>query len=55
MAKWKDIPKIKNDVYKLPTLNKSSAFRYTGKSTFTGLRSHAKQLHFIWYITPFQG
>ncbi|ETR66877.1 MAG: hypothetical protein OMM_12234 [Candidatus Magnetoglobus multicellularis str. Araruama] len=39
--------KDKNDVYKLPTLNKSSAFRYTGKSTFAGLRSHAKQLHFI--------
>lgn len=39
--------KDKNDVYKLPALNKSSAFRYTGKSTFAGLRSHAKQLHFI--------
>ena len=39
--------KEKNDVYKLPALNKSSAFRYTGKSTFSGLRSHAKQLHFI--------
>jgi hypothetical protein len=39
--------KDKKDVYQLPALNKSSAFRYTGKSTFAGLRSHAKQLHFI--------
>jgi len=39
--------KDKNNVYQLPALNKSSAFRYTGKSTFAGLRSHAKQLHFV--------
>jgi hypothetical protein len=39
--------KDKNDVYRLPALKRPSAFRYTGKSTFSGLRSHAKQLHFI--------
>ncbi len=30
----------KDDVYRLPSLNKSTAFRYTGESTFAGLRSH---------------
>ena len=34
--------KEKNDVYRLPALNKSTAFRYTGESTFGGLRSHAR-------------
>ncbi len=27
----------KDDVYRLPRLNKSTAFRYTGESTFAGL------------------
>ncbi len=33
--------KEKDDVYRFPALNKSTAFRFTGKSTFIGLRSHA--------------
>ena len=33
--------KEKNEVYRLPSLNKSTAFRYTGESTFSGLRRHA--------------
>ncbi len=32
--------KNKEDVYRLPTLGKSTAFRFTGKSSFSGLRSH---------------
>jgi hypothetical protein len=32
----------KQDVYQLPALNKSTAFRYTGESTFSGLRNHAR-------------
>ncbi len=32
----------KNEVYRLPTINQSRAFRYTGQSTFAGLRSHAE-------------
>ncbi len=32
----------KKKVSRLPTINKSRAFRYTGQSTFAGLRSHAK-------------
>jgi len=32
--------KEKDDVYRLPPLNKPTAFRYTGESTFAGLRSH---------------
>ena len=31
----------KKDVYQLPSLDKSAAFRYTGESTFSGFRSHA--------------
>ncbi len=33
----------KDDVYRLPKLDKSTAFRYTGESTFAGLRSHEKK------------
>jgi hypothetical protein len=33
----------KDDVYKKPALNKPTAFRYTGESTFSGLRSHAEK------------
>ncbi len=39
--------KDKDHVYRLPALNQSTAFRYTGKSTFGGLRSHAKKDHVI--------
>lgn len=28
-------------VYRLPSLGKPTAFRYTGESTFSGLRHHA--------------
>jgi len=35
--------KDKDDVYRLPALNQSTAFRYTGDSTFSGLRSHAEK------------
>jgi len=33
--------KKKSDIYKSPAPNKSVAFRYTGESNFSGLRSHA--------------
>ena len=33
--------KDKTKVYQLPSLGKSTAFRYTGESTFSGLRNHA--------------
>lgn len=33
--------KKKEDVYRLPRLNKPVAFEYTGESTFRGFRSHA--------------
>ena len=33
--------KSKNKVYSHPLTGKSEAFWYTGKSTFSGLRSHA--------------
>jgi hypothetical protein len=33
--------KSKMNVYQTPLQNKSAAFRYTGESTFSGLRSHA--------------
>lgn len=33
--------KDKAKVYQLPSLGKSTAFRYTGESTFSGLRQHA--------------
>lgn len=32
----------KDEVYRLPTIKKSSAFKYTGESTFRGWRSHAE-------------
>jgi len=34
--------KDKEEVYRQPSLNKPTAFRYTGASTFSGLRSHAQ-------------
>jgi len=37
----------KDDVYHLPALNRSTAFRYTGKSDFAGLRSHAEKHNII--------
>ncbi len=33
--------KRKAEVYRLPALEKPTAFRLTGQSTFAGLRSHA--------------
>jgi hypothetical protein len=39
--------KEKDDVYRLPALNRSSAFRYTGESDFAGLRSHAEKRDII--------
>jgi len=33
--------KSKLQIYKTPFRKKSAAFRYTGESTFSGLRSHA--------------
>ena len=35
----------KEVVYRLPALRQPTAFRYTGESTFAGLRSHAKRHH----------
>jgi hypothetical protein len=35
--------KIKQEVYRLPALGESTAFRYTGESTFSGLRSYARK------------
>jgi len=38
--------KDKDEVYRLPALGKSSAFKYTGKSTFPGgWRVHAEHHH----------
>ena len=37
----------KNDVYRLPDKQQPAAFRYTGESTFSGLRSHAETHHSI--------
>ena len=34
--------KDKEEVYRLPSLDKPTAFRFTGESTFSGLRSHAQ-------------
>jgi hypothetical protein len=34
---------IKQEVYRLPALGESTAFRYTGESDFSGLRSYAKK------------
>ena len=39
--------KDKEVVYRLPALDRSTAFRYTGESTFAGLRSHAKKRHIV--------
>ena len=36
--------KEKDEAYRLPALNKPTAFRYTGESTFAGLKSHGKNL-----------
>ncbi|HEX2956410.1 MAG TPA: hypothetical protein VHO70_06255 [Chitinispirillaceae bacterium] len=37
----------KDEVYRLPALEISSAFKYTGESTFPGgWRAHAEHLHF---------
>jgi hypothetical protein len=36
----------KDDVYRLPAINKSSAFKFTGESTFPGgWRAHAEHHH----------
>ena len=35
----------KQEVYRLPARQQSTAFRYTGESTFSGLRSHAETHH----------
>ncbi len=35
----------KQEVYRLPVRQQSTAFRYTGASTFLGLRSHAETHH----------
>ncbi len=32
----------KEEVFRQPSLDKSTAFRFTGESTFSGLRSHAQ-------------
>jgi len=32
----------KDEVYRLPSLNKDVAFEYTGESTFKGFRDHAE-------------
>ncbi len=39
--------KEKDEVYQLPALNKSTAFRFTGESDFGGLRSHARTYNVI--------
>lgn len=37
----------KDEVYRLPTLKQSSAFKYTGENTFPGgFRAHAEHHHF---------
>ena len=37
----------KEEVYQLPAFNKPTAFRYTGESTFSGLRDHARKHNFL--------
>jgi len=37
--------KSKAEVFGSPSINRSLAFRFTGESTFSGLRSHACQYH----------
>lgn len=37
----------KDDVYAKPALEQPAAFRYTGESTFLGLRSHAAHAHAV--------
>lgn len=32
----------KDEVYRLPAVNKNCAFEYTGESTFRGFRDHAE-------------
>ncbi len=34
--------KMKEKVYRQPALNKPTAFRYTGVSTFSGFRNHVQ-------------
>ena len=34
--------KKKEEVYQQPSLDKPTAFRFTGESTFSGLRSHVQ-------------
>lgn len=34
--------KVKEEVYRQPALNRPTAFRYTGVSTFSGFRSHVQ-------------
>lgn len=36
--------KDKDDVYRLPALNKPTAFRYTGESDFAGLRTMQRNI-----------
>jgi hypothetical protein len=36
----------KDEVYRRPALNKDTAFKYTGISTFRGWRSHAEHNRF---------
>jgi len=37
----------KEVMYRLPALHRSTAFRYTGESTFAGLRSHTETHHIV--------
>lgn len=37
----------KDVVYRFPALHQPTAFRYTGESTFAGLRSHAETHHIV--------
>ncbi len=37
----------REEVYKKPSLDKPTAFRYTGESSFSGLRSHVHFSHTV--------
>ncbi len=39
--------KDKDEVYRLPAINKSSAFKYTGESTFPGGWRHYVERHSV--------
>ncbi len=39
--------KEKDDVYCMPSLNRPTAFRYTGESDFSGVRSHAENRNIV--------